>query len=152
STFASAAYPVAQWGARIAAKPSRDWYVMTAVSNGDQKLARNSAHGADFSFRRDASVFIISEIDYLHNQQDNAPGLPGNYKFGGYYDSMQITDLYHDQRGGAYVLSGLPARSTHNNYGVYVLLDQEIYRESDLKHIQGLTPFVEMTFAPADVN
>ncbi len=152
STFSSTAYPVAQWGLRTTVKPAQNWYVMTAVSNGDQTLARNSVHGADFSFRSRASLFAIGEIGYLREQGGAFAELPGNYKFGGYYDSGRFPDLYRDRRGAAYVVSGLPPRKTRNNYGLYVLIDQEVFREDDPKHIQGLTPFVGMTFAPANIN
>lgn len=151
-TFSSAAYPVAQWGARLALRPARDWSIMTAVSNGDVKLARTSAHGADFSLRRNASLFAIGEVGYLHGQSGNASGLPGNYKFGAYYDSGAFADLYRDRDGRASVLSGLPPQREHNNYGLYFLVDQEVFREDDPKHLQGLTPFVGMTFAPANIN
>src|SRR5262245_18507741 len=151
-TFSSASYPVAQWGLRTTFKPQPDWYVMTAVSNGDQKLARNSAHGADFSFRSHASLFAIGEIGYLHDPGGRFVDFPGNYKFGGYYDSGRFSDLYRGRHGDAYVVSGLPPAKKHNNYGLYVLIDQEVFRENDPKHIQGLTPFVGMTFAPSNIN
>jgi porin len=151
-TFSSAVYPVAQWGLRVTVKPERDWYVMAAISNGDPTLARNSAHGVDFSFHHNAAVFAIGEIGHRHNQTDDSPGLPGNYKFGGYYDSGLFTDLSRGNKGGAASLSGLLPRKEHNNYGFYLLVDQEVYRETDPKHVQGLTPFAGVTFAPPDFN
>ena len=151
-TFSSAAYPVAQWGLRATVKPKRDWYIMAAISNGDQTLARNSAHGVDFSFRHKAAIFAIGEIGYLHNQTDDSTRLPGNYKFGGYYDSGLFADLSRGNKGSASVVSSLLPRKEHNNYGFYILADQEVYRETDPKHIQGLTPFAGVTFAPSDIN
>jgi porin len=152
ATFSSTAYPVAQWGLRATVKPTQDWYVMTAVSNGDQTLARNSAHGADLSFRSRASLFAIGEVGYLHEHGGAFAELPGNYKFGGYYDSGKFTDFFRDRHGASYLMSDLPPRNTHNNYGLYVLIDQEVFREDDPKHIQGLTPFAGVTFAPSDIN
>jgi len=150
--FSSQSYPVAQWGFRARVRPARQWYVMAGISNGDRTLSRNSTHGVDFSFRSDADIFTIGEIGYLCNQQENATGLPGNYKFGGYYDAGPFPDLYYDKYGHSYVASGLPPRIEHNNYGFYFLADQQIYREIDPKHNQGLTPFAGVTFAPSDIN
>jgi porin len=150
--FSSQSYPVAQWGFRATVRPVQEWYVMAGISNGDRTLSRNSTHGVDFSFRSDADIFTIGEVGYVRNQQENASGLPGNYKFGGYYDAGPFSDLYHDKYGHSYVTSGLPPRTEHNNYGFYLLIDQQIYREIDPKHNQGLTPFAGVTFAPADIN
>jgi porin len=150
--FSSQSYPVAQWGFRAIVRPVQEWYVMAGISNGDRTLSRNSTHGVDFSFRSDADIFTVGEAGYLRNQQENATGLPGNYEFGGYYDAGPFPDLYHDKHGHSYVASGLPPRTAHNNYGFYLLIDQQIYREIDPKHNQGLIPFAGVTFAPLDIN
>lgn len=100
-TFASSSYPIAQWGLRVAASPTPEWHVMTAVTNGDLTLQRNRTHGVDFSFRHNADIFVIGEAGYFHNQRADATGLPGNVKFGGYYDTGSFPDLYRDNRGGA---------------------------------------------------
>jgi porin len=44
-------YPVATWGLRTRSCPSSSWSVMTGLYYSDPTLARNSAHGIDFSIR-----------------------------------------------------------------------------------------------------
>jgi porin len=151
-SFASSSYPIAQWGLRVAASPTPEWHMMTAVTNGDRTLQRNRTHGVDFSFRRNADIFVIGEVGYLHNQRADSTGLPGNVKFGGYYDAGSFLDLYRDKRGGASIVSGLPQQRHHGNYGFYLLIDQQMYRETDPKHNQGLTPFAGLTVAPSAIN
>ena len=68
-------------------------------------------------------------------------GKPGNFKIGGYYDSNVYQDL------------SIPTQTEiQGNYGVYLLLDQLIYREGGPESKQGLTPFAVVTVAPSDRN
>ena len=150
--FSAQSYPVAQWGVRTSVQLSDAWYVMTGVSNGDRTLGRNHAHGLDFAFRSHSDIFTIGEISYQHGNEDDSTSLVGNYKFGGYYDSGPFPHLYRDQRGKSYIISGLPPRVIHNNYGFYFLVDQQIFREDDKKYRQGAIPFAGITFAPANIN
>jgi porin len=134
-------FPIATWGLRTRVKPLEEFYVMGGVYYSDASLGREQAHGLDFSIRDEAGVFVIGEIGYLHNQRRGATGLPGNYKLGGYYDSNAYPEL-----GGA-----APAH-VRGNYGVYVLLDQQVFREGPANSAQGLTPFATVTYAPSDRN
>jgi carbohydrate-selective porin OprB len=58
-----------------------------------------------------------------------------------YYDSNAYQDL-----------SNPTETEIWGNYGVYLLLDQLIYREGGPEGKQGLTPFAEVTVAPSDRN
>jgi porin len=134
-------FPIATWGLRTRVKPLEDFYVMGGAYYSDASLGREQAHGLDFSIRDEAGVFVIGEIGYLHNQRRGMTGLPGNYKLGGYYDSNAYPEL-----GGA------AQDRVRGNYGVYVLVDQQVYREGPADSPQGLTPFATVTYAPADRN
>jgi porin len=114
---------------------------MGGVCDSDVALARNHAHGVDFGIRSKAGVFVIGEIGYLRNQGQAAAGNPGNFKIGGYYDSNAYQDL-----------SNPTQTEIWGNYGVYLLLDQLIYREGGPESKQGLTPFAVVTVAPSDRN
>lgn len=131
-------FPVMTWGIRTRAEPVERFYVMGGVYNSDSSLGDNSAHGVDFSFS--GEVLAIGEVGYMHNQENGATGLPGNYKIGGYYDSEDFTDLSN------------PLREHAGNYGLYLLVDQMVYREGGPESHQGLTPFAAFTFAPSDRN
>ena len=56
---------------------------------------------------------------YLSNQGQGATGLPGNYKIGAYFDSNGYPDL-----------SSAAQAEIRGNYGVYMLVDQMVYREA----------------------
>jgi porin len=134
-------YPVATWGLRTKVMPVESWSVMTGLYYSDPTLARNSAHGIDFSIRDSAGIFVIGELGYLYQQGQGATGLPGNYKIGAYVDSNGYPDL-----------SSAAQAEIRGNYGVYVLVDQMVYREGDSQSPQGLTPFAAVTFAPSNRN
>ena len=147
--FSAQSYPVAQWGIRTKIQPFHAWYVMAGVSNGDRTLARNHAHGLDFSLRSNSDIFTIGEIGYHHGDENDTTSLVGNYKFGGYYDAGKFPDLYQEN---VFLGSDLSPQVNHQNYGLYLLVDQQIFREDDEKHRQGLIPFAGVTFAPANIN
>jgi porin len=134
-------YPVATWGLRTKVMPTESWSVMTGLYYSDPMLARDSSHGIDFSIRSSAGIFVIGELGYLSNQGQGATGLPGNYKIGAYVDSNGYPDL-----------SSAAQAEIRGNYGVYVLVDQMIYREGGSQSAQGLTPFAAVTFAPPNRN
>lgn len=128
-------YPLSTWGARIWAQPHEQFYVMAGVYNNNTDLARNSAHGVDFSL--DGSVFVVTEMGYHHNQNGSATGLPGTYKVGAYYDASRLADLRSSLAG-----------TRRGSYGLYFLIDQMVYREGGMGSQQGLTPFVGVMLAP----
>jgi porin len=134
-------YPVATWGLRARATPVEPWSIMAGLYYSDATLARNSAHGIDFSIRGEAGVFAIGELGYLYHQGQGAAGLPGNYKIGGYVDSNAYQDL-----------SSAAQAEIRGNYGFYALVDQMVYREGGSQSTQGLTPFAAVTFAPSNRN
>jgi porin len=114
---------------------------MAGLYYSDPTLARNSAHGVDFSIRNGAGVFVIGELGYLNNQGKGFTRLPGNYKIGAYVDSNGYQDL-----------SSSDPVEICGNYGLYLLLDQMVYREDGAQSPQGLTPFATLTFAPSKRN
>jgi porin len=134
-------YPVATWGLRARATPVEPWSIMAGLYYSDPTLERNSAHGTDFSIRSEAGLFAIGELSYLHNQGKGSTGLPGNYKIGAYVDSNGYQDL-----------SRADAAEIRGNYGLYLLLDQMVYREDGAQSTQGLTPFATVAFAPPNRN
>jgi porin len=133
------AYPDAAWGARIRARPVRPLYVAVGVYNGDGSVARNGAHGVDFSFH-DRGVLLTFEAGYepAHHVKEL---LPGHYIVGGYYHTGRF------RRFDAPADSNLPSAFEHGNGGYYFLVDQMVYREVGN---QGLWPFAAVTLAPSE--
>jgi len=131
-------YPVATWGARVRVRPTESVYVMAGAFNGDPTLGDNGKHGVDWTMR--GPVFAIAEVGYLLNQGTGAPGLPGNYKVGGYYNGGPFPRFL----GGA---AGEAAPVAQGNAGFYVLADQMIYRGGGANP-PSLTPFASLVVAP----
>lgn len=148
--FPFSAYPTAVWGMRAKMKPVDRLQLMTGIYSGDGSVGRNEAHGMDFSLRLDRGILFLQEFRYLSNQEEGDTGLPGNYKLGLYYHTGKFDDLYKDANGNSYIVSGLPQNQAHGNYGLYLHLDQLVYREDTLEgaKIQGLLPFLVFTLAP----
>jgi len=134
-------YPIATWGLQVKALPLEQLSIMAGVYDSDVALARNRTHGVDFGISGDAGAFVIGGIGYHRNQGQAAAGNPGNFKIGGYYD----TNAYQ-------ALSNPTQAKIRGNYGVYLLLDQMVYREDGPESKQGLIPFAVVTVAPSDRN
>jgi porin len=144
-------YPTATWGARLRASPTGSFTWKGGIYHQDPEIARMDAHGADFSWRRNKGLLFIQEFNYLNNQAEGSKGMPGNYKLGLFYSSGRFTDLYEDDNGDSYALSGLDAKRRHGNYGFYLHADQMLYREPGTAD-EGFTPFFVVTWQPDDVN
>jgi porin len=133
------AYPAAAWGARVRARPLTPLYVAAGVYNGDGRVARNGAHGVDFSFH-DRGVLLTFEagLEPGHHRMER---LPGHYRVGGYYHTGRF------RRFDAPADSDLPSAFEHGNGGYYFLVDQMVYREVGN---QGLWPFAAVTLSPSE--
>jgi porin len=129
--------PDAALGARLRVKPVRDFYIAGGVYNADPEAAVNQRVSIDFDFTFDDGVILISEIGYTPGRDGDSGGLPGDYKFGAYYDTGEFNGLSNeeDKRDG--------------NYGFYVVTDQMVYREPG-KESQGLTLWAAATYAPEE--
>jgi len=97
------AYPLATPGVRVKLVPNESLAVLAAVFNGDPAgpgpgdPQRRDRSGT--AFRINDRVFAITEVQYGINQGDNAPGLPGIYKLGAWYNSLTFGDERHSASG-----------------------------------------------------
>lgn len=131
------AYPFAAWGAYAHVKTDRI-LGKVAIYDTNADIFDNSSHGCNFSFRSKGGVLITTEWGYSHNQGDKDVGLPGNYRFGCYYDTGEKEKFL-----GGY---------SRGNFGFYFLLDQMLYRPGGANTTEGLTAFSALLFAPVDSN
>lgn len=145
-------YPNAVWGMRARVDWTNIFSTTTGIYNGDANVQRDTMHGLDFSLNLNKGVLIAHEFAMKPNDFKGAEGLPGHYKIGAYYHTGTFDDLYKDVNGGSYVVSGLPQKTHRGNYGLYVHLDQMVYREGGPGTDRGFTPFIALTVAPPDVN
>ena len=153
------AYPLAAPGARIRVNPVDNVSVLLGVFNGDPAgpgtnlpQLRDSS-GTDF--RLNDGVFVIGELQYRTNTEDNAPGLPGTFKIGGWYDS----DRFHDLRTGplgsslasAQNQTGVLGRVRQGDYSLYAMADQMVWRKGGTKD-EGIGVFARAMGGPGDRN
>ena len=153
------AYPLATPGARVRYLPRDDLAVLLAVFNGDP-----TGPGSGFPQSRDASgtdfrtsdgAFIIGEVQYTINGGNKAPGLPGTYKLGAWYN----TDNFLDQRRNASGRSlANPTGFTpvvgavrSGDWSFYGVADQLVWREPGTKD-QGIGVFARAMGGPGDRN
>lgn len=132
-----ATYPVSTWGVRAKAAP-RPWgYVTAGVYQASRVLAETSNHGTDFAVHDGDGVLGVGEIGWL--TASALDGRPGRVAIGGWYDSSRFSLLEH------------PAETQHGNGGVWLLAEQQVFREAPGSD-QGLQPFVVVHGAADDVN
>jgi porin len=125
------AYPVAGIGARVLVRPIERLTIMAAVTEGDVgEQSLDNRNGTQFRLHHDEEgVFSIYEVAYRLNHEKDAKGLPGIYKLGGWYHSGRFDDLGFDTEGVSLAESaGIPL-SHHGNGGVYLDIDQMVWRE-----------------------
>jgi porin len=82
-------------------------------------------------------VILISEAGYTPGRGRGSTVLPGDYKFGVYYDTGQFNELADVER------------TRDGNYGFYVVTDQMVYSEPGAGS-QGLTLWATATYAPQE--
>jgi porin len=143
-----AVYPVAAPGVRLRAILNDSWSLQGGAFDGDVgDLHTNNRNGLRFNLNGSDGAFLIGELAYtLHpppaaprdGKQTPPPVLSGTYKLGAAYDTNDFPD---DTTG----------QSRHGNYGVYVIMDQNVWQASGSPG-PGLQAFGRVSVAPADRN
>jgi porin len=129
--------PDAALGARFRVQPVDYFYVAAGVYNADPDAAVNERVSIDFDFTFDDGVILISEIGYTPGRSESSAGLPGDYKFGAYYDTGEFNELADIEN------------TRDGNYGFYLIAEQTVYREPG-KESQGLTLWAALTYVPEE--
>ncbi|MBC7799027.1 MAG: carbohydrate porin [Gemmatimonadaceae bacterium] len=149
------AYPLATPGVRLKLAPSDALTLLVGAFNGDPAgpgdgdPQRRNRSGTDFRTRDPA--LLIGELSYSYNQAQDAPGLPGTVKLGGYHHFGSFDDL----RAGIDGLSladpdgsGTPRRR-RGSIAIYGVVDQLLYRKPGTAD-QGLGAFARVSGSPGD--
>ena len=163
------AYPLASLGVRLRAEPTAAITVLAGVFDdnppGGSFDDDDQVRGAEQSgteFNLGTGALSIAEIQYAINQPATgqmvarnapAPGLPGTYKLGAWYDSATFPDQRFDTAGRSLAApdttgTGGPHRG---NWSVYALFDQMVWRP-DPQSPQSLSVFLRAMGAPPDRN
>lgn len=130
-------YPLASPGVRLQFLPTSKFYVMAGVYGQDVNSdpTTNNQNGIRFSLNGSSGMLIMSEAGYLLNQSPNDRGLQGTYRVGSFVHTDDSPRFADGSNGGT-------------NYGVYGVLDQQIYSSAD----RTISFFVRSGGAPANTN
>jgi porin len=162
------AYPLSSLGVRVRAQPGGGFTALAGVFQdnppggpfaGDGQLLGTTRWGGNFNLRTGA--LFIAEVQYALNPPpaggadtgEHPTGLPGTYKLGFWYDTGSFPSPPFDSTGVALATSsssGAPSELP-NNYSVYAVMDQMVWRP-DEKAPQALGVFARVMGAPNDRN
>ena len=135
------AEPNATWGGRIAVQPTPWFSISTGAFYSDPTLNQLTANGTEFGINSSEGYFLVTEATFLVHAENKAPGMPGRYRLGAYYDSNQYDSFSH------------PGAERTGNYGLYMMGEQMIFREGGPGSAKGLTVFGAIIYAPsASIN
>ena len=152
------AYPLATPGARLKFVPNDSLAVLAGVFNGNPagpgEGDPQKRDGGGTSFRLNDGTLVIAEVQYGINQADNAPGLPGTYKFGFWYNTLAFPNERTNYTGLSLTnpasTAGVKA-TLRNDYSVYATMDQLVWKKPDTKD-GGIGVFLRAMGAPPDRN
>ena len=149
------AYPLATPGVSVAINPNDKWGFLVAVYNGDPAPQCNKAggdpqrcnpHGLDFEL--DDPPLLMAEGGYTYNPD----GLRGIIKVGGWNHFGDFEHQRFDSGGALIAVTGESGRPLDNNWGLYGIIDQLIWRVPGSEEPQGVGIFARFIGAPKDRN
>ena len=162
------AYPLSTLGLRLRAMPTDSLSMLAGVFD-DNPAGRDATpigtadpqklNASGTNFRVSDSPLLIAELQYSLNppppdgadKAKQPTGLPGTYKFAGWYDAGKFADREIDSSGLSLAnpaSSGVP-RLHRGEYGIYALADQMVWHSDDaVQRAVGL--FIRAMGAPQE--
>jgi porin len=112
------------------------------VFDTSQRSAGGRQGGLNFALQQgNRGVLTLFQVSYFRNHAPDDKGLPGQYSFGGFYDSNRLSSL------------STPNATESGTYSIYGLFQQMVYRDGGASSQKGLTVWGETALAPqASVN
>ena len=153
-------YPFATPGVRLKLDPDKNMSLLAAIFNGDPAGPSDgpgdpqSRNRYGLNFRVQDAPLVMAEAQFRANQDKGAAGLAQTIKFGGW----NHFGTFNDQRFGtdglslASPLSNGIAVTRRGNWGVYGILDQQLWRPSSGEPDKGVGAFVRVSATPNDRN
>jgi porin len=152
------AYPLSTPGVRLKVDPTKDISLLFAVFNGDpagpgsgDEQTRNR-YG--LNFRLSDPAFAITELQFQQNQGKEDSGLATTLKVGGWAHLGKFDDQRYAIGGLSLadpVSSGIPAKHS-GNFGIYGVIDQQIYRPPHGEPGSGVSIYSRASLSPPDRN
>jgi porin len=129
--------PGVEWGVQALYNLTPRFQIAAGVFNTNQNSAAGAKGGLDFSLQQgNRGALSVVQVTYLLNQAADDAGLPGQFTFGGFYDSNRFASL----NGAKAAESG--------TYSVYGMFQQMVYRDGGPASQKGLTVWGKIAIAP----
>lgn len=153
------AYPLSTPGARLKFDLARNASLQFAVYNGDPAgpgpgdQQRRNRHGLNFRLHDSPLAIAELQLPFLATGPADA-GLSGVYKLGvwrhfGKFDDQRMRS---DGLSLADPASNAPPAARRGNFGVYGVIDQQIFRPAGGKPSDGVWIFARASASPNDRN
>jgi len=129
--------PGVEWGAQAIYYITPAFQVAAGVFNTNQSSAGGGKGGLDFALQQgNRGILTAVQVNYFFNHAPDDEGLPGQYSFGGFYDSNRFTNL------------SKPNSTKSGTYSIYGMFQQMVYRDGGPGSQKGLTVWGETALAP----
>ena len=149
-------YPVATPGVRLRIDLSHFW-VQSAIFTGlpeplDDQGEAIEKHGVYWNFN--GGALAMWEAGYATATEEDDSRYPGVYKLGGWLHTGRFEDQYYDDLGLSLAdpFSSQNPRLLKNNWGLYAVAEQKIWRPANAVEERGLSIFARAGGVPGDRN
>src|SRR5262245_7683347 len=152
------AYPLSAVGARIKYELPKDASLVFAIFNGDPAGPctgdPDTCNRYGLNFRLSDPAFIMGEFQWRRNRGKDDTGLATTLKIGGWGHLGQFADQRFANNG---VLLASPASSGvpimhRGDYGIYGVIDQQLYRPPGGDGNSGISVFNRSAISPSNRN
>jgi porin len=153
------AYPLTAVGARIKYEFPKDASLLLAIFNGDPAPPScsgdpDTCNRYGLNFRVSDPAFIMSELQFRRNRGKHDTGLATTLKIGGWAHLGQFADKRYDNVGiplASPASNGMPLMH-RGDWGIYGVIDQQIYRPPGGDGDSGISIFSRGSVSPSSQN
>lgn len=153
------AYPLTAVGARIKYELPKDASLLFAIFNGDPappcpNADPDTCNRYGVNFRLSDPAFLMGELQWRRNRGKDDTGLATTLKFGGWGHLGQFADQQFTNNGmllASPASNGMPLMH-RGDYGIYGVIDQQLYRPPGGSADAGISIFNRSAIAPSDRN
>jgi len=153
------AYPLSAVGARIKYELPKDASLLFGIFNGDPAPPCGNAdpdtcNRYGLNFRLSDPAFMIGEFQWRRNRGKDDTGLATTLKIGGWSHLGQFADKQFTNNGMLLAnpaSNGMPLMH-RGNYGIYGVIDQQLYRLPGGSGDTGISIFNRSAISPSDRN
>jgi porin len=152
------AYPLSALGARIKYEFPKDASLLFAIFNGNTSGPcsgePDTCNRYGFNFRLSDPAFMLGEFQFRRNRGKDDTGLATTLKIGGWSHLGQFADQQYANNGmllASPASSGVPLMH-RGDYGIYGVIDQQLYRPNGGSPDSGISIFNRTAISPSDRN